>query len=183
MKIIRLALLLIAVFANAPVSADGPVQPGIYWRVDFGHRSVTSFNYGMAIRQARADRPMAALPAIATLDFHQQGSTATLAGLPLWRRQYRLDQNEAVPESDTSWLTSTSTLAIAGGVVAAAVLLSGGDQGAGQADVPQNSPCAVEGPVGGCSVQCPDGTVDSCIGAIPTSLLESAFLIEAWRPR
>jgi hypothetical protein len=95
--------------------------------------------YGFTLRQVDTETSEMPLPALATVDFSAQGAGLKLAGLPVWHRQYRTNQDEPAPaeggESDGGWLSDlgdafeglgvgTGTAILAGGAAVALILLS-----------------------------------------------------------
>lgn len=131
-------LSLIAVCAVGAAHASEP-QPGFYWNLEFGGAGRSpDLRYGLAVRQADAERRESALPALMTLDFSPAGTGMTLGGLPVWRRQYVVRQAESAEGGEATeggWLSDlgdafaglgvgTGTVLVAGGLAVAVMLLA-----------------------------------------------------------
>lgn len=182
MKAVRSAALLAGVAcctagSIAFASDFGSAEPSMYWRMEFdGPAKASGLRYGMALRQTEVHVQDVALPPLATVDFAEHGALATLAGLPVWQRHYRVSQTEDAPApeggeaTEGGWLSDlgdafaglgvgTGTMIVAGGVAVAIMLLStdaddgyhpGGNDGPG-GNPPPADECLVPNPapVGG----------------------------------
>lgn len=132
-----ISLLLIATCAVGAAYASEP-QSNLYWNLEFGvAERAPALRYGFSLRQPVEHIRDLPLPPLANLDFNGSGARASLAGVPLWQRSYRLsqdarseeleDQQVVASETSTTWFGGTTGTILASAVVGVAVLCAAAD--------------------------------------------------------